>query len=115
MKKLFLTLIICSMPVFAYNTEPIKDELLEPNMYKNENGVFRLGIYKQGKYQYIPIKDELIDDSFISNASDFVIMKKGNPDDFFFEKNIDVTKVRKILPKTRYDFTKHQIPVQIGN
>ncbi len=117
MKKLFLILmlIMCCVPVFAYNTEPIKDELLEPDMYagKNERGVFRLGIYKQGKYQYIPIKDELIDDNFIAKASNFAIIKKVHPDDFFFEKNIDVSKVRKILPKTRYDFTKQQIPVQI--
>lgn len=117
MKKLLLifTFIILSAPVFAYNTEPIKDELLEPDMYagKSENAVFRLGIYKQGKYQYIPIDDELINEGFISNASKFKVAKKGHQDDFFFEKNIDASKVRKILPKTRYDFTKQQIPIHI--
>ena len=117
MKNLFLilTLIILCTPVFAHDIEPIKDELLDPSIYvdKNENGIFRLSIYKQGKYQYIPIEDELIDDAFISNASGYEIIKKSHPDDFFFEKNIDATKVRKILPKTRYDFTKQQIPVQI--
>lgn len=117
MKKLFLIfiLIMFSSPVFAYNTEPIKDELLDPNIYvdKIENSVFRLGIYKQDKYQYIPIVDELIDDGFVSNASNFAIIKRGCSDDFFFERNIDVAKVRKILPKTRYDFTKQQIPIHI--
>ena len=117
MKKLFLILILItlSIPVFAYNTEPIKDELLDPNIYANdsENGVFRLRIYKQGEYQYIPIEDELIDKNFISNSSNFVIIKKEHPDDFFFERIIDPSKVRKILPKTQYDFTKKQIPVQI--
>lgn len=101
--------------VFAYNAEPIKDELLEPNMYADncENGVFRLGIYKHGEYRYIPISDELIDEAFISNASNYAIVKKEPPNDFFFERFIDPSKVRKILPKTRYDFTKQQIPVQI--
>ncbi len=117
MKKLFLilALIILSIPAFAHDSEPIKDELLDPGMYSDmsKNGVFKLSIYKQGEYHYIPIEDELINDDFISNASN-VVMLKGEPqDDFFFEKNVDVTKVRKILPKTRYDFTKQQIPVQI--
>ena len=114
MKKLFLflTLIIICAPVFAYNTEPIKDELLEPSIYNN-GSVFKLGIYEKGEYKYSPIEDELIDESFISNSSNFAIIKKEHPDDFFFEKIVDPSKVRKILPKTRYDFTKQQIPVQI--
>ena len=117
MKKLFLisTLLILGMPIFAYNTEPIKDELMEPSMYAgmSKSGIFRLGIYKQGKYQYIPIEDELIDEGFISNASNYALINKEHPDDFFFEKIIDPSKVRKILPKTKYDFTKRQIPIQI--
>ena len=117
MKKLFLilALIIFCMPAFAHNTEPIRDELLDPKMYGdiNENGVFKLHIYEQGKYKYIPIKDELIDEAFIYNASKYPIIKKEHPDDLFFEKIIDSSKVRKILPKTKYDFSKKQIPVQI--
>lgn len=117
MKKLFLilALITLGIPVFAHNTEPIKDELLDPNMYNDMSGntTFKLGIYEQGKYQYTPIEDELIDEGFISNASNYAVMKKECPDDFFFEKNIDASKTRKILPKTRYDFTKRQIPVKI--
>jgi len=117
MKKLFLiiTLIILGMPVFANNTGRIEDELLDPAMYNDMSGnsVFKLGIYEHNQYQYIPVKDELIDNDFISMASSYVITKKEQPDDFFFEKNIDTTKTRKILPKTRYDFTKKQIPIQI--
>ena len=117
MKKLFLilALIIFCMPAYTHNTEPIRDELLDPNMYndKNENNVFRLGVSKHGEYKYIPIEDELIDEDFISNASNFPIVRKEPPDDFFFEKIIDPSKVRKIQPKTRYDFRKQQIPVQI--
>ena len=117
MKKLFLifTLIILGGPVFAHNTGLIKDELLDPAMYNDMSGnsVFKLGIYEHNQYKYIPVEDELIDNDFISKASDYAIIKKEQPDDFFFEKNIDVTKVRKILPKNRYDFTKHQIPVKI--
>ena len=114
MKKLFLilTLITLGLPVFSQNTEPIKDELLDPSMYGN-NSIFKLGIYEHGEYHYIPIEDELIDGDFISNASNFAIVKKDHPDDLFFEKIIDPSKVRKILPKTKYDFTKQQIPVQI--
>lgn len=114
MKKLFLilTLIAFGMPVFSQNTEPIRDELLDPNMYGN-GSVFKLGIYERGEYNYVPIEDELIDGEFISNASNFAIVKKEHPDDFFFEKIIDHSKVRKILPKTQYDFTKQQIPVHI--
>ena len=49
MKKLVLifTLIMLSIPVFAHNTEPIKDELLDPKMYseKIENGKKIYGIF----------------------------------------------------------------------
>lgn len=114
MKKLFLilALITFGLPVFSHNTEPIKDELLDPAMYADD-AIFKLGIYEHGQYRYIPIEDELVDGDFISNAANFAIIKKGHSDDFFFEKIIDPSKVRKILPKTRYDFTKQQIPIQI--
>lgn len=117
MKKIFFILILITLclPAFAQNTEPIKDELLDPAMYNDMSGnsVFKLGIYEHNQYQYIPIKDELIDDSFISNSSNHTLTKEEAPDDFFFEKIIDISKVRKILPKTQYDFTKKQIPIQI--
>lgn len=117
MKKLFLILIliILGLPVFAHNTDRINDELLDPAMYNDMSGnsIFKLGVYKNNPYQYIPIEDELIDNDFVSNASNYAIIMKEQPDDFFFEKNIDTGKVRKILPKTRYDFTKKQIPIQI--
>lgn len=116
MKKIFLILMLisCTLPVFAQNTEQIYDELLDPKVYTdNNNSIFKLGIYKKGEYQYIPISDELIDENFISNSSNFGIKKSEKPDDLFFEKFIDATKVRKIFPKNKYDFTKEQIPVQI--
>ncbi len=116
MKKLFLilALIILGTSVFAQHTEPIKDELLDPAMYSNDNNsLFKLGIYEKGEYNYIPIEDELIDNDFISKAANFPIIKKEKNDDFFFEKIIDSSKVRKIKAKTKYDFTKQQIPVHI--
>jgi len=116
MKKLslILSLIILGLPVFSQNTEPIKDELLDPATYSDGNSsLFKLGIYEKGEYHYIPIEDELIDGDFISNASNFTMPEKEHPDDFFFEKIIDSSKVRKIKPKTKYDFTKPQIPVHI--
>lgn len=116
MKKLFLilALIALGMPVFSQNTDPIKDELVDPKMYGDgNNSVFKLGIYEKGEYHYIPIEDELIDGDFVANASNFALPKKEYFDDFFFEKIIDPSKVRKILPKTKYDFTKKQIPVHI--
>ena len=116
MKKIFLVLIFiaCSLPVFAQNTGQIYDELLDPKVYTdNNNPIFKLGIYKKGEYQYIPIVDDLIDENFISNSSNLGIVKCEKPDDLFLEKFIDTTKVRKILPKNKYDFTKKQIPVQI--
>lgn len=117
MKKLFLilALIIIGMPIFAHNIEPITDELLDPAMYNDMSGnsVFKLGIFEHSQYEYIPVADELIDGNFISKSSNYPIIKKENPDDLFFEKNIDTSKARKILPKNKYDFTKKQIPVQI--
>ena len=116
MKKLFLilALIILCTPVLAQNTEPIKDELLNPAMYSDgSSSLFKLGIYEKGEYHYIPIEDELIDSDFISNASNFVLPKKEYFDDLFLEKQIDLSKVRRIKPKTKYDFTKQQIPVHI--
>ncbi len=117
MRKLFfiLTLIILCLPVFAQNTKPISDELLDPAMYNDMSGnsVFKLGIYEHNHYKYVPVVDELVDDDFISKSSSYKLTKKEQPDDFFFEKNIDLTKTRKILPKTKYDFTKKQIPICI--
>jgi len=113
MKKLFLilALIIFCKPAFSQNAEPIRDELLDSGVYADN--IFKLGIYKKGEYKYIPVEDELIDENFISNSSNSVIQKKEHPDDLFFEKIIDTTKVRKISPKTRYDFSKQFIPVKI--
>lgn len=99
-----------SKPVHHNSNFQIKDELLEPGIY--EKHAFRLGVYKN-KYQNIPITDELITDKFIENASDLVISSKERPDDFFIERGIDLTKTRKIKAKTKYDFTKKQIPVCI--
>lgn len=117
MKKLFFILIIISLslPAFAQSTEPIVDELLDPAMYNDMSGnsIFKLGIYEHNRYKYVPIEDELIDNDFISNSSNYTLTKKEYPDDFFFEKSIDTTKIRKILPKTKYDFTKKQIPICI--
>ena len=117
MKKLFLILIlvIFGIPALAHHTDRIKDELLDPAMYNDMSGnhIFKLEIYENNEYEYIPVEDELINSDFISNASNLEIIKKEQLDDFFFEKNIDTTRVRKILPKTRYDFTKKQIPIQI--
>ena len=114
MKKLFfiLAFITFGLPVFSHNAEPITDELLDSAMY-GDNSVFRLGISQKGEYKYAPIEDELIDGDFISNASNYAIVKKEHPDDLFFEKIIDPSKVRKILPKIKYDFTKKQIPIHI--
>ena len=90
MKKFFLILIltILALPVFAHDNGRIEDELLDPAMYNDMSGnsVFKLGIYKHNKYQYIPVEDELIDNDFISRASNYEILKKEYPDDFFFEK-----------------------------
>ena len=116
MKKLFLTiaLIIFCTPAFAQNSEPIRDELLDPNIYADgNNSIFKLGIYERGEYHYIPIEDELIDQDFVANASNYALPKKEYFDDYFLEKQIDLSKVRKIKPKTKYDFTKQRIPVHI--
>ncbi len=138
MKKflIILILIIFSLPVYAQNTgmvedellksnyfkgnstgfvlkeqDPIKDELLEIPLYKDS--VFRLGVSASGEYTEIPVEDELIDDGFIENAKNFVIVSKEHPDEYFIEKKIDLTKVRIIKPKTKYDFTKKIVPIKI--
>lgn len=116
MKRLFLILIflIFCMPVFAQNTEPIRDELLDPEMYSDtNNSLFKLGIYESGEYNYIPIDDELIDSDFVAKASNFVTPKKENLDDYFLEKQIDLSKVRQIKAKTKYDFSKKRVPIHI--
>ena len=116
MKKIFLilTLIAFCLPAFAQNAEPIRDELLDPEMYADHNpSLFKLGIYERGEYQYIPIEDELIDPNFISNSSNFTIPQKEYFDDYFLEKQIDLSKVRQIKPKTKYDFTKKRVPISI--
>ena len=89
----------------------ITDELLNPNLYKDVP--FRLGVYTN-KYKNEPIKDELLDDSkFIENSEKYVLSDKIIPDEYFIEKNIDLSKVRKITSKNKYDFTKKVVPIKI--
>lgn len=139
MKKIFfyIVLIVFSMPVFANDTSLIEDEILKsPHFHKkikpykiqdktpitdelinsqteNNSSVFKLEVSRQGQYTTIPIEDELLSPEFIQNASNLIIVGKEKPDDLFIEKNIDLTKVRHIKAKTKYDFTKKQIPVHI--
>lgn len=116
MKKIFLILALITfcLPAFANNTEPIRDELLDPKLYADSSSpIFKLGIYKKGDYNYIPIEDELIDENFISKSSNFILPKKEYFDEYFIEKQVDLSKVRHIKPKTNYDFTKQQIPINI--
>lgn len=90
---------------------PITDELLNPELY--ETSPFRLSVYTN-KYAGKPIEDDLLTDSnFIANSQKYVSPNKIVTDEYFIEKNIDLTKVRKIKPKTKYDFAKKQIPIQI--
>jgi hypothetical protein len=98
--------------VFAnVQKSPITDELLNPDLYKNVP--FKLSAYTN-KYQNEPIKDELLeDDNFIANLGNYVLQEKYAPDEYFIEKNIDLSKVRKITPKNKYDFTKKLVPIQI--
>ena len=102
-------------PVQIKNNEPIVDELIDS--YVDNNGgrhdLFKLNIYTQGQYEEKLIEDELLSPEFVNNASNTVIIKKDVPDDLFFEKNIDASKVRLIKAKNKYDFTKKQIPIRI--
>ncbi|MBR1942800.1 hypothetical protein IJ843_03590 [bacterium] len=98
-------------PVHIKNSSPIVDELIEP--YTDKDNVFKLNIYTQGQYEEQKIEDELISPEFVTNASNYVIIKKEAPDDLFIEKRIDTKKVRHIKAKTKYDFTKKQIPINI--
>ena len=90
---------------------PITDELLNPDLYKETP--FKLSVYTN-KYENEPIKDELIEhDGFIANIGNYVLPEKFMPDEYFIEKNIDLSKVRKINSKNKYDFTKKLVPIRI--
>ncbi len=90
---------------------PITDELLNPDLYKDFP--FKLSVYTN-KYENEPIKDELLeDDGFIANIGNYILPEKFVPDEYFIEKNIDLSKVRKITSKNKYDFTKKLVPIQI--
>lgn len=90
---------------------PITDELLNPDLYKDVP--FKLSAYTN-KYEDEPIKDELLEDSgFIAGIGNYVLPEKYVTDEYFIEKNIDLSKVRKITSKNKYDFTKKLIPIQI--
>lgn len=89
----------------------ITDELLNPDLY--EDVPFRLSAYTN-KYKNQSIKDELLEDSiFKENSEKSLLSNKIVPDEFFIEKGIDLTKVRKISSKNKYDFTKTIVPIQI--
>ena len=90
---------------------PITDELLNPDLYKKVP--FKLSAYAN-KYENEPIKDELLeDDNFIASIGNLVLPEKFVPDEYFIEKNIDLSKVRKITSKNKYDFTKKLVPIQV--
>ena len=90
---------------------PITDELLNPDLYKDIP--FKLSAYTN-KYENVPINDELLEDNgFITNLENYIIPEKFVPDEYFIEKNIDLSKVRKITSKNKYDFTKKFVPIQI--
>lgn len=92
------------------NKTQITDELLNPDLY--EKYPFKLGVYTN-KYKDMPITDGLIDEDFIKNSSKFVIQKAETPDEYFIEKGIDLSKTRRILPKTKYDFNKEVVSIKI--
>jgi hypothetical protein len=90
---------------------PIVDELLNTASYKD--APFKLNAYVN-KYANPPIKDELLEDNlFKSKSKEPVISDKIVQDEYFIEKSIDLKKVRRIKPKTKYDFTKKQVPIKI--
>jgi len=121
MKSIFLRLTVIFVLLLAFlinagnfaygNNMPIEDELLNPDVYTNTP--FRLNVY-ENKYSKQPITDELLEnDDFATKARNHVISSQAAQDDFFIEKNIDVTKVRKIKHKNIYDFTKKAVPIRI--
>ncbi len=106
-------LILCTnADVYAFdNKTPIVDELLNPNLY--DGAPFKLGVYVN-KSANQPIKDELLEDSnFIEHSKTTLLPNKVVTDEYFIEKNIDLSNVRRIKPKNNYDFTKKQIPIEI--
>ncbi len=127
---MFLTLAFCANTVFADTIESaliqncnigtsiknkeetsIRDELLNPDLYTESP--FKLGVYTNN-YANQPIEDELLNESdFMENAKNYVLSEKAAPDEYFIEKNIDLSKVRKIVSKNKYDFTKKLVPIQI--
>ena len=103
-------------PIQLKNNKPITDELLDTYIDNDNDGVndlFKLNIYKQGEYSEESIGDELLSPEFIENVSKQIIVKKEIPDEYFIEKNIDTSKVRRVKAKTKYDFTKKQIAIKI--
>ena len=53
------------------------------------------------------------DEQFIENSGKYTLSEKMVPDEYFIEKKIDLSKVRKISSKNKYDFTKKFVPIQI--
>lgn len=91
--------------------DPITDELLNPDLYNEVP--FKLSAYAN-KYENEPIKDELLEDNgFIASLGNYVLPEKFVQDEYFIEKYIDLSKVRKITSKNKYDFTKKLVPIQI--
>ena len=104
-------------PKFAHKNSikneyiPIEDELL--NYKPKSNSVFSLEVLKEDEFQDVVIKDELMSDDFLKQAIDTKIEKTDTPNDYFIEKIVDVNKVRKIQPKTVYDFSKKAVLINI--
>jgi len=99
----------------APEKEEIKDELLA-NISSFETAL-KLRATKFDVFED-KIEDELINSDFISKNSDGIKNGKNSKnakiiEDDFIKKAKKFTKITKIRTKTRYDFTKKQIPILI--
>jgi len=96
----------------SIENENIKDELID-NINSLENAL-KLRATKFNIYND-KIKDELVDEDFVAknHAKDGNGARNPKIEDDFIKKALKYTKITAVRTKTKYDFSKKQIPVQI--
>lgn len=102
------------IPTYVRDTSPITDELIQP--YEKSGETLKLWVRKTGEAKSELIEDELVTNKFTSKFGGISIIKKRKKsiiEDNFAKNNLANKDLERINPKTKYDFTKAQIPVQM--
>lgn len=102
------------LPTFIKTEGPITDEFI--TQYDRSGATIKLWARRNEAFKHITIDDELVTPNFIAKVGTLSILKshqKNIIEDGLAKKQFADKELKKVKNKTKYDFTKAQIPVQL--